>query len=102
MQRGGMGQFRLPRPEGHINEGCLFLPLALVVGAHPIDCHSKLRNCSTFGRISQLRIPGQIPDEHHLVQICHSPNRSLGQALTKENVHRKTGQSSTLSGIRRK
>ena len=67
-----LGQFGLFAPEGDIDKGGFFLALPIVVLKIAIDGQTDVCHGSAFGGEANLRVAGEVPDQHDFVQIGHN------------------------------
>jgi hypothetical protein len=55
--------FGQPSPQDYIDIGDLFPAFAILAGKHPVNRHPYICNRRTFGRVSDLWVTSQIPDQ---------------------------------------
>ena len=62
-------------PERHVDEGHLFALLAALGGVHAVHGQADVGDRRAFRRVFDLGVPGEIPDQHDLVEIRHGSSR---------------------------
>ena len=82
-----LGDLGLATPESDIHESGVLLLLALFVPPDAVDGEPELGDSRALGRVTQFRIPREVPDEHDFVEIGHNRMEG-GQGLPGDGIRR--------------
>jgi len=61
----------LTPPKRHVNVGGLLALLSTLGGVNAIHGDPEVGNSTSLGSVLDLRVTGDIPDDHHFVEVSH-------------------------------